>query len=168
MSFLTFGLNFSLLLHNCTNFSLFTLNFSLLATNLANFSLLAWISHFWPLFQWNFHFSSKFLTFPAAPTPTPAGPLPRQPTLSVSPVRPPHTPAGPSRAGPPNDMVTTMLLACSEGHACAGRHVLMGRHAPADQRLTCQRAKSEKFTVKSEKFLQSCTISEKFDPKSEK
>ncbi len=102
-----------------------------------HFSLLAWISHFvaahalishiwlefltfglnfslFATFPAKFSLSSKFLTFSAGPTPTPAGPLPRRPALFVSPV-------GPSHADPPNDMVTTMLLACSDGLARAGR-----------------------------------------------
>ncbi len=46
---------------------------------------------------------------PAGPsTPTPAGPSH-------------HVAGGPSHAGPPNDMVTTMLLACPDGLAHAGR-----------------------------------------------
>ncbi len=67
MSFLTFGSNFSLVVRDCTNFSLFTLNFSLLATYLANFSLLARITHFWPLLQWNSHFSSRISHFSSQP-----------------------------------------------------------------------------------------------------
>ncbi len=60
--------------------------------------------------------------------------------------RPPH-----SHAGLPNDMVNTMLLT--------------GWRAATDHLSTCRRAKSEKFRVKSEKFVQSCRKSEKFEPK---
>ncbi len=138
MSFLTFGSNFSLIVRDCTNVSLFTLNFSLLATYLAIFSLLGRISHFRPLYQWNSRFTIEFLTFPASHTPTPAGPFR-------------VTGQSHSHASLPNDMVSTMFLPrciASAGHC-----------------LTCRRAKSEKFRLESEKFVQSRRKSEKSEPK---
>jgi hypothetical protein len=88
------------------------------------------ISHIWVEFLTFGHFSSEFLTFgsnfplfttfPAnfslfeqishfssRPTPTPASPI--------------ALPAGPSHTGSPNDMVTSMLLACSYRLALPGR-----------------------------------------------
>ncbi len=113
MSFLTFGSNFSLIVREFLTFHSEFLTFGHLSSKFltfgSNFSLLATFPVKFSLFQKISHFSSR-----------------------------PHSHAGqpfscrrpaPSHPGPPNDMVTTMLLAYSDGQARVGRHVLMGRHA---------------------------------------
>jgi hypothetical protein len=107
------------------------------------------------------HLSSKFLTFGSnfsllATFPVKVSLFQRISHFSSR----PH-----SHAGPPNDMVTTMILACSDGGqaSCAGRHTHDGQARASRPTFTCRRAKSEKFSVKSEKFVQSGTTSEKLE-----
>ncbi len=119
---------------------------------MADFSLLAWISHFWPLFQRISHFSCQPHSHASRPTPTLAGPL----CVASWPT---PTPALP--------MTWFLLLPCFDGQARTGRSPV---DMPACEKWEIQCEKweicaiaQEKWQIQSEKWEINAISQEKWE-----